>query len=322
VRNRRDRRQKNTIILHATNRLTKGLPFVPNEYMQLLMLGVLARGQEMYPACVSHFLWMGNHYHMILVGRADQISPFLGYIQAEIAKALKQLCPRLYDSKIWRTRFKEQRLCTPEAVFKTISYLYNNPVKAGLVKSIDDYPGLSSWSMMRNGSHVIEAGWVPSRALYGFHKKIGRRSSVHLLCKLKQLVEENHLFRIHPFVWKKCFKETSTLTDEQLFKEIELHIRNREKEYALSQTRPVIGAIRLKRQSIFRSYYPKEKRYDRTPYLVCPDRNLRKLFIESYRYFCEQCSQAWRAVMRGELEVQFPQGAYIPGVPPDRFSFQ
>jgi hypothetical protein len=321
MRNRRDRRTKNKLVVHATNRLIKGLPFVPNEFMKPLMCGIMARAQELYPVCISHFLWMGNHYHIILTGRGAQISPFLGYMQAEIAKALKQLHPRYYETKVWRTRFKEQHLCIPEAVFKAIAYLYNNPTRANLVENIDEYPGLSSWKMMMSGGYAIEAGWVPSRLLSGFHKKIRTRTPVQLARHLKQLATSTHSLRIHPFAWKRCFEETRSHTDEELLCEIVRRVRCREQSSAELRTGPVIGARRLKRRSIFRDYRPKKKKFDRTPYLICPDKELRKVFIQGYRNFCDMCRSAWNALMRGVKGVEFPRGAYLPGAPPGRVCF-
>jgi hypothetical protein len=44
----------------------------------------MAKGQSFYPVQCSGFMWMGNHYHIIISGTTKHISSFIGYIQAEL----------------------------------------------------------------------------------------------------------------------------------------------------------------------------------------------------------------------------------------------
>lgn len=165
IRNRRDRRDGNKIVVHITNRTVVGLPFVCRLFPIFILKGILAKGQFLYPVQVCHFLWMRNHFHIILAGRGKYISSFMNYIQGEMAKHVKRLCPGMFQSSVWAGRFKEQRLCTAESVINMIIYLYANPSRAGLVINISEWPGLSSWRMYREGSLVFKAPWMPSRKL-------------------------------------------------------------------------------------------------------------------------------------------------------------
>ena len=46
---------------------------------------------------------------MILAGRAAAISAFMGFFEGELAKYIKLIVPKLYQSKFWKGRFKEQK---------------------------------------------------------------------------------------------------------------------------------------------------------------------------------------------------------------------
>ena len=93
-RNRRDRRNPDTAVVHITHRVVEGLPFVARLFMNLLILGIVARAQYLYPVRLSHFLFMANHPHLLISGTLNQVSSFMNYLDGELAKILKRLCPR------------------------------------------------------------------------------------------------------------------------------------------------------------------------------------------------------------------------------------
>ena len=169
MRNRRDRRNGNKLVVHITNRTVCGLPFTCNVLMKMLIAGAMAKAQSLYPAIICHFLWMGSHYHMILASRAGDISPFVGYFQGEIAKCLKRLAPNFFQGDVWVDRFREQKLCTSEDVIEKIVYLYANPARANLVDSIKDYPGLSSYNTFTKELGGTLERWVSPRLITALH---------------------------------------------------------------------------------------------------------------------------------------------------------
>ena len=109
MRSRRDRRSPNKRVVHVTNRTVCGLPFVCKLFMSLIIRMLLAKAQTLFPVQVCHIQWMGNHFHMILAGRAAAISAFMGFFEGELAKYIKLIVPKLYQSKFWKGRFKEQK---------------------------------------------------------------------------------------------------------------------------------------------------------------------------------------------------------------------
>lgn len=315
MRNRRDRRNPKTAVFHITNRTLSGLPFVCQLFMIMIIKGILARAQTLYPVFVCHFLWMGNHYHLILSCQVEFVSKFIGYMQSELARSIKQLFPSMYARDVWVGRFKEQRLATAEDVLNKIAYIYANPAKANLVHNILDYPGFSSWGMYTSGTKSFRARWTPSRLLGDVYKKIRQCSEVQLLKELIEISKdgEESEFVLRPDHWKSCFDESKDWGSEQILKEITTRVTSLEQEATeIRGNKRVVGARALKRQGPCPEFRSKLK--SRTPYIICHDKELRKELIESYKSFCDQCRSAWLDWKIGRAKADFPRGAYRPGM--------
>jgi len=133
-------------VYFVTNRVAEGLPFVPNEFINLLLWGILARAQEKYPSIViAAWLFLSNHYHALLTVRGDpaELARFMNYVDGEIAKALCRLLGK-HHCKVWAQRYHAAQLLTPETVLEQLTYLYTNPVVAGLVPSAQEWIGVST----------------------------------------------------------------------------------------------------------------------------------------------------------------------------------
>lgn len=316
MRNRRDRRNSNGMVVHITNRTVRGLPFPPKYYMNRLLRGVLARGQNLYRVQICHFQWMGNHYHMILTGRGAAISSFIGYIQGEIAKYLRRITKH-YQLKVWVGRFKEQRLTTAETVIKKIAYIYNNPVRAGLVARAPDWPGVSSLGMYLSCSLTFSERWIPSRHI----KKAGDIDRLKVkdfaAFHRKYALKERHYFKLSPDVWKKSFRESRNWSADTILEKILKQLSQLEEQQAAvrkEKKSSVKGTARLKRQSIHDRYTSKS--FSRTPFIESVCSVVRTEAIKSYRAFCEQCREAWEDLKNKVPDpCPFPAGAYRPGSP-------
>ena len=317
MRNRRDRRDGNKLCLHVTNRLVEGLPLISARWMNFLLKGLIARAQDHYGVQVVAFLWMANHYHLIVCGRADKISPFKNYLHGELAKYLKRLMPGKYQSKVWAGRGNEQHLKTAEDVINKIVYLYTNPARANLVASITQYPGVSSWELFRTGSCAFEGSWVPPRAL---RPVTGRFSAKRDLVQLKELFAASarsgsrHTFTLKPFIWKRCFPESSSRSNDSIRAEILARIEDEEKKCAAARgQKQVLGAGELRTSPIDKPFKSKER--SRTPFVQCHNPTLRKHYIADFKSFAAACRKTWQHWTKGIYSALFPAGAYRPGCP-------
>lgn len=311
--NRRDRRNPNKAIVHVTNRTKEGLPFIARMFMKLIILGIMARGQKKYNVQICHFIWMMNHYHMILAGRGKHISPFIGYVEAEVAKAVKRLTFIFGDrvGNVWERRFREQKICTGNDVIRMIAYAYANPVKAGLVAKAIQWKGCSSLEMYLSGTNSYIASWLPSRKMKKLPLYVTHKVDIELVKWFKSIVEERDVLRIMPNIWKNFLPETKNWTDAYILRQVLDSIKQIE-EMAKKSHGHFMGMKAVQQQAVNRRYIPEKK--GRTPFLICGDDELRVQEILSYRDFCKQCKKAFKQWKQGIYTAKYVYGAYRPGM--------
>jgi len=313
MRNIRDRREPNNLVVHITNRTVEGLPFLPRPFMEFIIAGIMAKSQEMYNVQICHFIWMSNHYHIILAGNGKYISDFIGYMQSEIARACSKISPLFAGTgKIWADRFKEQRLATSEDVINMIVYLYCNPIKAGLVRHIEEWSGFNSYKAFKSGSYVINAKWLPSRLLNYLPKDLHKQKEITLIKKVKELQTSSHQLIIKPYIWKRCFPDSKYWTDTYIYKRITNAIAERELEYSKT-IKHVLGIKKIQKQSINMPYKPKKK--TRTPFVICHIPELLSELIQDYKDFCAKCKLAWKTWRTGNGAAKYLYGAFRPSLP-------
>jgi REP element-mobilizing transposase RayT len=292
---RRDRRMGNWCVVHVSNRVVEGLPFVARGSVKEVILGILARAQSKHPMNICGFMFMGNHYHMILAGKAHQLSPFMNFVDGEIAKAFRRFTGR-YKGKFWEKPFREQKLATPMDVVRKMAYLYANPTRSGLVSHPKEYPGIHSFGI----DGEIPARWIrPSKLKRLFPNYSAYTERINYL-HIRRNYDTVYSLKITPNAWVDFFDDEvpQGLIDELLKEELKTNHKS------------FMGARRLKEQSLTKEWTPKKK--SRTPFVICQDNQLRVQLIQSYRHFVSQCREAWLQFKQGITNVQFPRGCFIP----------
>ena len=272
-----------------------------------MIKGILAKAQNMYPVTICIFLFMGNHYHMIMAGDANRVSLFVAYVDAEIARRMMRLFPGCWGPKFWAGRFKEQLLATPQDVINKIAYICCNPMRANLVSKLSKYPGASSIGSLTALDH--KTAELCSFTLPRYYKplktnRLSRSADLALAKELQKVSSGHFSLETDLFAWTKCFKEQ--VNKESALQYINATIAIAEKEAAV---RGVIGAEALMLQPFDREHTPQSK--GETPYVECSDKELRKILIKGYQQFRGLCVEAWRLTKLG-LQAEWPRGAFIP----------
>ena len=302
-------------VYFVTNRTAEGLPFVANAFIRLVTFGILAKACFRFPQiAISCWLFLANHYHSILITRGDPavFKDFMNYVDGELAKAVvRWLGKRNY--KVWAQRYNAARLLTPEAVLQQMSYAYTNPVKANLVARAKDWKGVSTYSTLFDSSDQ-KFKWVrPSKLSLLPNGAFSRKLCAYLVKKIEELPAPMFTLRVSPFAWKYCFPETSELSDEVLRERLLLLISAEEQQCALERKRDrrtVADPKLLAEQNPHKHYKP--KKYGRRVFCISTCAELRREFIAVYRDFCERAQAAWRSLLRGDEQPNFPPGSYLP----------
>jgi REP element-mobilizing transposase RayT len=304
-------------VLLVTSRTEEGLPIVPTLIMNFLIWGILARARSMYQIKVCHFLFMANHFHMILVvENPEHVSEFIGYVKAEIAHAINKLLGRR-KKRVWDDGYDSPLILTVEDVLKYIRYIYLNPARANLVGSIKDYPGVSSWQMFVGGTLRTKHKRQ--------HRSSVKKSSLPALSineqkqYLKLLEAANYPeyeFVLEPFAWVECFKGLSGVDIKKIKNDLISDIYKEEEKLSKvrrEQGKEVIGSTALRRQSMIRDYQP--SKFSKRMICLCSEKELRKAFIATYRALCDKARMVYQLWKRGEVHLKVPPGLFAPRVP-------
>lgn len=115
----------------------------PTAKLRLLAMLFLAKVQERYGVELVAFVFMGNHFHMILRIKNARLSAVMQTFKSGLAKAVNELLGR--RGTVWMERYDDDALLDDAAVATKVHYTHANPLRSHLVARAEDYPGLSSW---------------------------------------------------------------------------------------------------------------------------------------------------------------------------------
>ncbi|HMO16842.1 MAG TPA: hypothetical protein PKA63_03205 [Oligoflexia bacterium] len=302
-------------VYFVTNRVAEGLPFVPNALINTFLNGILARSLSLHPEIdLCGYVFMGNHYHLVIVlnGGGEVLKSFMEYLDGEIGKFINRFRGKS-NQNVWAKTYDAQVILTPEAVMQKLKYMYLNPVSAGLIDSIEKYPGLSSWKSMikdKERSYRFLGSAGLSKLPYGPLPKKTMCSIIRDKFKSSKFTDKNFL-RIKPFAWVKCFssfKDTDPLLlKEELIsdiKEEEIRIRRKKSE------RPTPGAQALISQCFHKRF--KSKKYQKRSPCISTCMLLREEYLEEYRDFVQRCKIAYLKYKENFTQVNWPPGAFPP----------
>ncbi len=85
---------------------------------------------------------MPDHLHLILVPSVEPLGRIIQLIKGRFAYAYNQGAGR--RGAVWQSRYHERTLRSERALLRAIEYVHQNPVTAGLVVDVGDYPWSSA----------------------------------------------------------------------------------------------------------------------------------------------------------------------------------
>lgn len=90
----------------VTSRTEEGLPIVASFLLNFIIWGILARARGKFRVRICHFVFLANHFHMlIVVDNPEHVPAFVGYVKCEIAHAINRLLGRRRKT-IWMECFQ------------------------------------------------------------------------------------------------------------------------------------------------------------------------------------------------------------------------
>lgn len=296
-----------------TTRVQEGLPFVPTLYMNMILLGIMARAQELYKVRVCAFLWMGNHLHMlIIVDDPQDAADFINRIKTETSHAINILLGRVQHS-VWCARYDSPPVLTVGDAIEKFAYIYANPAEADLETTVSMYPGLSSWSMFSGDSLTMKAPWIQRPMLSKLRSpKLSVEEDQRFADYLLRNAKESHTFTLSPDDWLECFgipKAQASHYRQRIMNAVQ------EKEAQLKTDRcgTVIGAKALRDAAFNAPFTP--KKFARRAWCVCSEIELRKEFEAEMKGTISQGKRVYSRWKRGDFSEPYPAELFAPRVP-------
>ena len=297
-------------ILFITSSVVENLPFVPNKVVNAILEGILAWALFMFGQELIGYCFMANHLHLMLrVTDPDRLSDFIGHIKSESATAINRLLGR-ESHKVWCDRFDAPIVLTEDKVFEKLAYIYLNPAKARLVNSIDEYPGVSSWSAFIKNKPSKKVRWIKNSTIRKLNKlEMTLSEQIEEVKKLKKVNDIDFDLRITPYAYTETFPQLKRYKREILKQEVVRKVRMGEEEYKKKSPK-VMGVRKLVRQRINAPY--DSKRQGRRTMFLGSDIDLKMRAINWRRGESKKARLAWATYRNGE-EADLPPGFYGPG---------
>ena len=153
-------------VVEATSRTIQGrLLLRPSPQLNEIVIGVLGRAQRLYPLEILGYVFLGNHYHLLLrVDDAQRLSQFMGYFNGNLAREVARLTG--WEDKVWARRYQAILVTDEEeAQANRLKYLLENSCKEGLADSPIHWPGVHCAKALITGDRV-EGTWFDRKFEY------------------------------------------------------------------------------------------------------------------------------------------------------------
>lgn len=300
-----------------TTRIQSGLPLVCNPLIELILYSALARSQHLFPLTICHFIVMGNHIHLIVVIKnPDDLIRFMNLFKTETSHAINRLLGRRQIS-VWCDGYDAQPILTLDDALEKIVYIYTNPQSAGLINSMEEYPGASSWGMFQSGNLKEKCPHVRRPAV----KKLKRfalslSQATALRDELESGCSRDHFFTLTPDAWLDSFKIKDPEERKSLNKDLLQRIRTREselRETRISEKKLCLGRERLIAQPMDKPHTP--TKFGRRMWCISRDIEKRISFIHSIKLLLSEAKSVRERWKVGDFSVPYPLGLFPPSMP-------
>jgi putative transposase len=109
----------------------KMFPLSLNE-VWTIMIELLERCHREKGLRIHAFVLMGNHFHLLCHTPTKNIDEIMQFL-------LKSSSQKIGESHIW-TRYKWSLISSPAHYYQVYRYIYQNPIRAGLVERVELWP--------------------------------------------------------------------------------------------------------------------------------------------------------------------------------------
>lgn len=126
----------------------------------------LKEAEVVWPVELISFVLMNNHYHMLIITPEANLDSFMYEFNKRLALKIQRETGRI--NKIFGSRYKWCLIQSSKYFFNCYRYVYQNPIRAGLVTKCEDYP-YSTLKYLRSNNNFS----IPIHDKFGFKDDYG-----------------------------------------------------------------------------------------------------------------------------------------------------
>ena len=279
---------------------------------------IIARLISTEQVVVCCYVWMANHPHMQLFSLDSTVlTQFHGRLKKRLSDFLKRLLG-LPHLSLWDDRTTLGEVLDLEEAINRIVYSFLNPVRAGLVRSIDEYKGCNTWKEFISAPatlHAVvekEVPWIFATDIEPLSNRnpswSEERGVIDDLLQ-KAAGRQTHTLRIHPFRWLQAFGISDPTQIEAIRARIVARVRQEEARLAP----PKAPLQRIEGFLVTDEYIPTKK--ERKVFMYGSSVQVRTAHLNLYRAFIDKCARCYELMKKGVKAIPWPPGCFIPPAP-------
>jgi REP element-mobilizing transposase RayT len=298
------------VLYHVTSKTLRGEFFLhPSSATNEIILGVLGRAQHRWPQVeLFAYVFMSNHFHLMLRGDGESVPGFVGFIKREISR--RRGIETNSRGPMWQRRYEATALPSTSSQLKCLRYILEHGVKEGLVENPSEWPGIHCVDQVLSGTSRIGRwlnGTLFGKALFQARARKKRAPS-------KDDFVEEHSIELSVL---PCFKKKRSGVVAKSLNGVVAHLVQKAADARHVTGRRVVGLRAILDTS------PKTRR----PVPVAPWFEVRqrqivawakprepevRSYVRAYRDFQHAFRRASRAQGGGKVEIGFPKGGWRP----------
>jgi REP element-mobilizing transposase RayT len=295
------RNQEKDVIYELSNRtLHQMYALLPEEQVNAIILGLLAKYAWRYGVEIFAFCFMSNHFHMLARSKKLQLHLFMRDFQSQLARKINALRNR--TGTFWERRYTATKVMDDEAMIDRLRYIVCNPCESGLVRHPKQWPGLCSWDIHKSGEPMV--GEVVNRKTYWAEKR-KRKNKYKTEAELIEMATERYTLEMAKLPqWKD-------LDDEAYHQKIVETCHEHAGELAKKRKRPLPSPQKV--LDVKWDERPKNPKKAPRPLCHGGDCKQRQAYRESRRLLVNGYREAIAKWRKGKSTVEFPDGTIPPG---------
>jgi len=289
-------------LVHLTWRTLQGRYLLtPRPELNEIIVGALARAQELYPVGICALAFASNHYHLLLlVEDVQRMASFMNHFQSNLAREAGRLFG--WPEKFWARRYQAIPVSGEEAAqVERLRYLLAHGCKEGLVERLSDWPGVHAAQALVEGK-PLEGTWFDRT------REAAARRRNEAFESMKYATR--YTLTLVPLpCWEHLSPEKYRERVARLVQEIEAEAAARRE----AEATPARGPKEIRAQQ--RHERPKRLKKGPAPLFHAATKRVRKELSEAYAHFVAAFREAAELLKAGQREVCFPPGSFPPALP-------